>query len=291
MQQVARGNFQIGLPGIGRSDEVGQLALAFNNMISELAAAREREAANIARTAAMQSELTRVARLTTMGQMTASIAHEIKQPLAAIVTNGNAGLRWLARAKPDLDEVRTSLKHIVDDGHRAADVIDGIRAMLRQDDRGKILTDVNQLINETLMLAKNELQMAEVSLRTELSSNLPRVLAHRVQLQLVVRNLIVNGIEAMSAITDRARLLRVQSEFIPPSDVLIAVSDTGTGIDPEIMDRIFDDFFTTKSHGMGMGLSICRSIVTAHGGRLSVSRVYPHGSVFQIVLPAEHSGE
>jgi signal transduction histidine kinase len=290
MQQVAGGNFQLALPGIDRRDEVGQLAATFRNMLSELVAARERETVNDARITAMQSELTRVARLTTMGQMTASIAHEIKQPLAAIVARANAGLRWLARERPDLDEARASLKQIVDDGHRASDVIEGIRAIFSKGDRGKVLLDVNELISEILMLVRGDLRNARVSVRTDLGNNLPGVLAHRVQLQLVFRNLITNAIEAMSTVEDRERLLHLRSEAVEPSSVLLAVSDVGTGIDPKIADRIFDDFFTTKSDGMGIGLSICRSVVTAHGGRLSATHGDPHGSVFQIVLPAAGPG-
>jgi signal transduction histidine kinase len=288
MQHVAAGNFESVLPGLGRRDEIGRLAVAFDSMLAELAAAREREAVDQARTSAMQSELTRVARLTTMGQVAASIAHEINQPLAAIVANGNAGSRWLAIATPNLDEARAAFKRIVTDGHRAGEVIGSIRSIFRKDDQGRAPLDVNELIREVLRLMHVELRNERVSTRTELINELPKVSGNRVQLQLVVRNLIINAIEAMSSVTDRGRVLHVKSEFFGPSGVLVAVADSGPGIDPKSTDRIFDAFFTTKPRGMGMGLSICRSIVEAHGGKLSASPDHPHGSVFQAVLPAAY---
>jgi signal transduction histidine kinase len=290
MQKVAAGNFETDLPGLGRRDEIGRLAAAFNNMVSELAAARQREAVDQARTAAMQAELSRVARLTTMGQMAASIAHEINQPLAAIMANGNASLRWLAHAPANLDEARAASHQIVKDGHRASDIIESIRAIFRKSDEGRVPLDVNELVRDVLMLMQGELQNGRVSVQTELASELPSVLGNPVQLQLVFRNLILNAVEAMSSVTDRGRVLHIRSEM-KPFGARIAVADSGTGIEPERMDRIFDTFFTTKSHGMGMGLSICRSIVQAHGGQLSASSSYPHGSIFEIVLPAANLGE
>jgi signal transduction histidine kinase len=286
MREVAAGNFKSVLPGLGRSDEIGQLAIAFNNMVSELAAAREQEIVEQARTDAIQTELTRVARLTTMGQMAASFAHEINQPLAAIVANGDAGLRWLAKPRPDLEEARAALAFMVEEGHRASDIVGGICALFRKGDHGKAAVDVNELIREMLRLLRAELHTGRVSVRAELLNELPNVSANRVQLQLVFRNLITNAIEAMGSVTDRERVLRVRSQIFKPSGVLVGVTDSGTGIDPNSMNRIFDAFFTTKAHGMGMGLSICRSIVEAHGGQLSASRAHPHGSTFEITLPA-----
>ncbi len=290
MQKVAAGDFEAVLPGRGRRDEIGQLAASFNSMRSELAAARAREVADQARTAAMQSELTRVARLTTMGQMAAAVAHEINQPLAAIVTNGNAGLRWLAHATPNLDEVQAALKRIVQDGHRAGDVIVSIREIFRKEDHEKAVLDVNELIRESLRLSDADLRNARVAVRTELLDAVPDVLANRVQLQLVFRNLFTNASEAMSSITDRERVLYVRSEMSDPSGVRVTVADSGPGIDPESVNRIFDAFFTTKSASMGMGLSICRSIVEAHGGKLLASRGDPHGSIFEITFPAAGDG-
>jgi signal transduction histidine kinase len=285
MQKVAAGNFDAVLPGLGRKDEIGRLAGGFNQMVSQLDAAREREVVDQARTATMQAELTRVARLTTMGRLTASMAHEINQPLAAIVANGNAGLRWLARTPPNFDEAREALDQIVKDGHRASDTIEGIRAIFRRGEERRAPVDVNELIGEVLLLTRAEIQNERISVRTELLNDLPNVVGDRIQLQLVFRNLIVNAVEAMSSVIDRQRVLHIKSAIIP-SGVRLTVTDSGIGIDQDSTDRIFDTFFTTKSHGMGMGLSICRSIVEAHGGKLSASRSHPYGSIFEIELPA-----
>jgi signal transduction histidine kinase len=274
----------------GGRDEIGRLAVAFNEMLAELAKAREREVAEQAHAAAMRSELARVARLTTVGEMAAMIAHEINQPLAAIVANGNAGLRWLKGQTPDLAEAQATLGAIVKDGHRAGEIIGSIRAMLKETAQTKVPLDINELIREVLALTHGELRNHGVRLQTELTVELPLVLADRIQLQQVILNLVVNAAEAMGAVTDRARILRVSSEINDPASVLLTVEDSGTGIDPKDMDRIFDTFFTTKSHGMGMGLSICRSIIESHGGSLSASSGDPHGSVFRAVLPTAGSG-
>ena len=236
------------------------------------------------------SELARVARLTTMGEMTASIAHEINQPLGAIVTSGSAGLRWLTNATPDLEEARASLKRIVNEGHRAGQVISGIRAMLKKGSNAKEPLDVNELIRDVLMLAHGEIENQKIVIRTELEENLSQVLVDRIQLQQVVLNLVMNGIDAMSTLGDRTRVLKLRSGQNGPSGVTLTVEDVGTGIDKNIADRIFEAFFTTKAHGIGMGLSICRSIAVAHGGQLSVSPGHPHGSVFQLDLPIHQPG-
>ena len=268
-------------------DEIGRLAAAFNDMLAELARARERELAEQARKTATQAELARVARLTTMGEMTASIAHEINQPLAAIVANANAGLRWLANAAPNLDETQAALKRIVSDGHRASEVIGSIRAMFKKDDQGRAPLDVNDVIREILALMHGQLESHQVALTTELVDRLPHVPANRVQLQQVILNLAMNAVEAMDAVNGRRRVLRIASETHNPDGVLVTVEDSGIGIAPDDIDRVFDRFFTTKPTGMGMGLSISRSIVEAHGGRLSAVRAHPHGSVFQVFLPAD----
>jgi PAS domain S-box-containing protein len=236
------------------------------------------------------SELARVARLTTMGEMTASIAHEINQPLGAIVTSGSAGLRWLTNATPDLEEARASLRRIVNEGHRASQVISGIRAMLKKGSDAKEPLDVNELVREVLMLAHGEIENRKIVIRTELEENLSQVLVDRIQLQQVVLNLVMNGIDAMSTLGDRARVLKLRSGQNGPSGVTLTVEDVGTGVDNSIADRIFEAFFTTKAHGIGMGLSICRSIAVAHGGQLSVSPGHPYGSVFQLDLPIHQPG-
>jgi PAS domain S-box-containing protein len=235
-------------------------------------------------------ELAEVSRHVTMGAMTASIAHEVNQPLAAVVTNANAGLRWLARPEPDIDEVCLLLKRIVDDGHRAGAVISGIRSMFRKDADERILLSVNELISEVLAVVHGELDSHQVSLQVELHDGLPPVLAEQTQLRQVILNLVMNAVDAMNSVSDRQRVLTVRSESDGPGNVLITLEDTGSGIDPDHMDRIFEAFFTTKAHGMGMGLSICRSIIESHDGQLWVSSRSPHGSIFRAKLPTAASG-
>jgi PAS domain S-box-containing protein len=232
-----------------------------------------------------QAELARVTRLTTMGELVASIAHEINQPLAAVVTNGTAGLRWLNRDKPDLDEARTALSRIVRDGTRAAEVIHGIRALARKSGPQLARLDINDAIQEVLALTRSELQRHGVMLHTELSAGDRPVFGDRVQLQQVLLNLTMNGIEAMSAVTDRPKMLTITSEVVDRGGLLVAVEDTGPGLDPAIAQRIFDPFFTTKPNGMGMGLSICRSIIESHGGRFWASPRVSCGTVFRFTVP------
>jgi PAS domain S-box-containing protein len=236
------------------------------------------------------SELARVVRMTTMGEMTASIAHEINQPLGAIVANGSAGLRWLNHVNPNLEEARANFRRIVKDGNRASQVIDGIRAMLKKGSGSKELLDLNELVLDVLMFAHREIENQKIVVHTELIENLSEVLVDRIQLQQVVLNLVMNGIDAMTTLSNRARILKLRSQQNGPAGVTLTVEDTGIGIDKSIVDRIFDAFYSTKSHGMGMGLSICRSIAVAHGGKLSVSPGHPHGSVFQLELPAQQAG-
>jgi len=231
-----------------------------------------------------RQELAQVSRRTTLAAMSAAIAHEIRQPLGAIVTNANAGLRWLDRSTPDLAEVRDTLKHISADGHRASEVIQSIRAMFAKSDPVGAPLDANELIRETIAMASDELEAAKIDVQLELGQ-LPMIPAHRGQLQQVVLNILTNAAESMHNIDDRARTLRVRSKPFNSAGVALSVQDSGTGIDPEHAERIFDAFFTTKNNGMGMGLAICRSIVEAHGGTLSVSPGVPYGSVFHIVLP------
>jgi PAS domain S-box-containing protein len=238
---------------------------------------------------ASRRELADVSRHTTMGEMAASIAHEVNQPLAALVTNANAGLRWLANAKPDLDQIRAILKNIVDDGHRASAVITGIRSMFRKDAGERSPVSVNDLIGVVLSVVHGELESHRVLLQTVLCEGLPPVIAEQTQLQQVVLNLILNAIDAMNSVTDRDRILIVRSEASESGHVLITVEDSGAGIDSDHMSRLFDPFFTTKAHGMGMGLSICRSIIESHGGKLSVSARNPHGSIFCAKLPTAAS--
>ena len=275
---------------IDRKDEIGQLALAFNTMLEELAAAREREASEQARTVTMQAELERAARFTAMGELAASIAHEINQPLAAIVNNASAGLRWINNRPPNLDEVRLVLGRLVNDGGRCSEIIAGIRAMLKKGSQSRAEIDLNELICGVKNLVQSQLETRGVLIQTQLADDLPRVMADRVQLQQVFLNLFVNAAEAMACISDRERVVNVRSERYDGEGALIAVQDSGIGIDTAHAGRIFDAFFTTKSEGMGMGLSICQSIVQSHGGRMMVSPGNPHGSVFCVILPANGAG-
>lgn len=245
----------------------------------------EHHALRLART-----EVARVTQRMAMDEMTASIVHEIKQPLAAIALNANAGLRWLTRTAPNLDEVRDVLNRLVTDTNRANEVIDGIRSVFKKENQTKARQDVNKLIREVLTLVGSDTEAQHIAVRTQLSDGLREVPANLVQLRQVIVNLITNAIDAMSTVVDRPRVLRLKTEAHEPSYLLITVEDSGIGIDPESMNRIFDPFFTTKSHGMGMGLSICRSIVESHGGRLSVSLGPSHGSIFHVFLPTDLPG-
>jgi signal transduction histidine kinase len=270
---------------LDRRDEIGQLATAFNAMLAELATAREREVADQARNAAMQAEYTRVARFTTMGELAASIAHEINQPLAAVVNNANAGLRWLNNLPPNTEEVRAALRRIVNDGERGGRIIESIRAMLKKGVRERTQLNLNELICDVMRLTQGQFQRHGVSIRSELADDLPSVLADRVQLQQVILNLFMNAAEAMLSIPVRERLVCVRSGKHDGGGALIAVEDSGPGVEPEDANRIFEAFFTTKAEGMGMGLSICRSIVESHGGRITVAKAIPQGTVFQVTLP------
>jgi signal transduction histidine kinase len=220
-----------------------------------------------------------------MGELAASLSHEINQPLGAIVTLGEAGLRWLNRGEPDLDEARNALSSMVRNAERAGGVIRGLRALAKQSGPQMAKLDINDALQEVLTLTRSELQRHGVVLRTEPSAEDRPVFGDRVQLQQVLLNLIMNAVESMSAVTDRPKMLTITSEPIQPDGLLVAVEDTGTGIDPAIADRIFDSFITTKPEGMGMGLSICRSIIAAHGGRISASPRVPYGTVFRFTVP------
>jgi signal transduction histidine kinase len=276
MTTLAKGDTTVEVPGVSRSDEIGAMAAAAqifkHNMV-------ERERA--------QAELARVGRLTTMGELVASIAHEVNQPLTGIVTNGHACLRWLNRDEPDLDEVRHAVSRIMQDGRRAAEVITTLRAMARKSGPQLARLDITGAIQEILVLTRSEFTKSNVMLHADLSTGYRTVFGDRVQLQQVMLNLIMNGIEAMSAVMDRPKVLTISSERAEPGDVLVAVKDTGAGIDPAAADRIFESMFTTKPNGMGMGLSICRTIIEAHAGRLWASPNTPHGAIFQFTLPAE----
>jgi PAS domain S-box-containing protein len=247
------------------------------------AAVRADQAEQALRT--VQAELAHVTRLTTLGELTASIAHEVNQPLAAIVANGDACLRWLNRDVPEFDEVRGAVEGMINDGNRAADVIRRVRTLAKKTDAQKAALSINEVIDEVIQLLQREVLSHRALLRLELASELPPVLGDRIQLQQVIINLVMNGMEAMTPVTDRPRELKILSRC-EADQVLVAVADSGVGIDPEHADRLFDAFFTTKPSGMGIGLSICRSIIEAHGGKLWASCNVGAGATFQFTLPA-----
>ncbi|UPK38091.1 PAS domain-containing protein [Bradyrhizobium sp. 186] len=233
-----------------------------------------------------QGELAHVTRVTTLGELTASIAHEVNQPLAAVVANAEACLRWLDRETPDLAAARRSVEWVINDSCRASEVIRRVRALANKADIERVPLDVNNVIREVIALVQRELTSHRVSLRTELAPALPMILGDRVQLQQVIINLVMNGIEAMQTVTDRPRELVIRSGKDDRHQPLVSVTDCGVGISAENANRLFNAFFTTKSSGLGMGLSICRSIVEAHGGRLSAGRNEGPGATVQFVLPS-----
>ena len=233
-----------------------------------------------------QAELAHVTRVTTLGELTASIAHEVNQPLAALVANAEAGLRWLDREAPDLAAVRRSVEWVINDGIRASEVIRRVRALAKKAEIENVPLGINGAIGEVVALLHRELSLHRVSLRTVLAPNLPTILGDRVQLQQVIINLVMNGIEAMLQVTDRPRELVIRSGQEDTQHVLVSITDCGVGISAEDANRLFNAFFTTKSGGMGMGLAICRSIVEAHGGRLSACRNEGPGATFQFTLPS-----
>jgi signal transduction histidine kinase len=225
----------------------------------------------------------REARLMTGDAVAATIAHEIKQPISAMVTNASAGVRWLDRQMPDLDEAKIAFRQIAADGHRAGAVITSIRAIFKRDTRNRVALDLNELIREALTLAGRDLQQHGIAVQIEASEHRPHIVADRIQLQQVLLNLINNAAESMAS-SDRPRVLCVKSEFHGNSGVKVSVSDTGAGMASQDVDRIFNPLFSTKADGMGMGLSISRSIVEAHNGSLWVAANGPRGAVFQFTL-------
>ncbi len=245
----------------------------------------ERKHAEEARREA-QAELARVSRVTTMGELTASLAHEVNQPIAAAVTNANTCLRWLTRDHPDLEEAREAASRIVKDANRAADIISRVRLLFKKGTPQRELVDVNEVIREMIVLLRGEATRHNISVRTELAADLPQVTGDRVQLQQVMMNLMINSVDAMKEV-DGARELAVKSQRTEKEEVLVSVSDTGVGLPAQQADQIFKAFFTTKPHGTGMGLSISRSIVESHDGRLWASENSPRGTSFYFTLPTK----
>ena len=261
-------------------DEAG--VLSFVGAVMDVTAAKRAEEA----VQAAQAELAHVARMTTLGELTAWIAHEVNQPLAGIVTNGTACLQWLGQKNPALDEARSAVEDMISDAQRAGDVILEIRALSRKTAPKRAPLDINELIHGVVRLVTREAQAHGASVRLELAPTLPAVVGDRVQLQQVVINLVINAIQAMASVTARPRELSIRSRQNEAGHVLIEVADSGHGIGANNADQLFKAFFTTKPAGMGMGLSICRSIIEAHGGNVWASDNTPSGAVFHFTLPA-----
>jgi PAS domain S-box-containing protein len=273
--------FRIDDPKTGQPVSVGNVC----SDITESKRAEDKLRASEQRLTDAQMELARVTRMTTLGELTASIAHEVNQPLAGVIANAEACLRWLDRGTPDLDAVRRSAQWVIADGYRASKVIRRVRALANKADLEKAPLDINDVVREVIALVQRELFSQKVSVRTEFAPALPMILGDGVQLQQVIINLVMNGIEAMQSVTDRPRELAIRSCQDETKQVLVSVTDCGVGISADNANRLFTAFFTTKSSGMGMGLSICRSIMEAHGGRLWATANTPHGATFQFTLP------
>jgi two-component system sensor kinase FixL len=236
-----------------------------------------------------QSALAHAGRVATLGELSASIAHEVNQPLAAIITNGEAALRWMARAEPDLGEARDAVKRVIQDGERASEVIRRIRALTRKNEQNSTVLDLNAVIDESIALVEREIAGHGVTLSLDLDRALPPVQADRIELQQVLINLLLNALQAMDAVPPETRRLALRSFVDESGDACVAVVDSGPGFDSEIAGKLFSAFFTTKDTGMGMGLSICRSIVEASGGRIWATRNAGAGATFHVLLPAQAS--
>ena len=234
-----------------------------------------------------QTELAHVSRVTTMGELAASIAHEVNQPLAGITSNAEAGVRWLAGDLPNLAEAREAIRRIIRDAKRAGDVISRMRTLFQKAPTTKERLHINEAIEDVVILTQSEVRRSKVTLRTELGAGLPTVMGDRVQLQQVIVNLILNAIEAMSTVENRQRDLAIRTEGGEGDEVRVAVRDSGIGFDPLDIERIFDAFHTTKPSGMGMGLAISRSILEAHGGRLWATPNPDFGATLQFILPVQ----
>jgi C4-dicarboxylate-specific signal transduction histidine kinase len=274
-------------------DESGRV-VEFVGAIMDVSAAKQAEQ----ELRQAQTELAHISRVTTLGELTASITHEVNQPVAAVVANAAAGLGWLEAEPPNLDGVRATLDSIIEDAQRAGDIMHRIRALAKKAPLRMARFDVNDAVLDVIAVTRSELVRHGVSLQTQLATGLPLIEGDRIQLQQVILNLILNAVEAMSGIDNGARELRISTGREGPIAVLVTVRDSGPGLDPQSVDRLFEAFYTTKPGGLGMGLAICRSIIQAHGGRLWAIANEPRGAVFQFTLPlerdetgpAEHAG-
>jgi C4-dicarboxylate-specific signal transduction histidine kinase len=281
--EIKRLNDELELRVVERTSQLLMANEDLTREISERQRAEETAAEERGRLVQARADLVHVSRVTTMGELTASLAHEIKQPMSAAMINANACVRWLTREEPAIDEARASAAGVAEEIRRASEIINHIGGLFEKAAPRRESIDINAVIQEMVALLRSEATRYEISIRPELQDRLPKVSGDRVQLQQVLMNLTLNGIDAMKEI-DRARELTIKSEP-GEGELVVSVSDTGTGIAPENEDRIFDAFFTTKSHGIGMGLAISRSIVESHGGRLWVTSNPGPGANFHLTLP------
>lgn len=278
------------LIGAASFEEGGDQGVAFVLDLSERKRAEAEARESERRYREIQTALAHANRVTTMGQLTASISHELKQPIGACGANAEAGLRWLGARSPNLEEARQAFERITKDARRASEIMNRIRGLVKNTPMYKEWVQINEAIGEVITLTRGEAMKNSVSVRMELAEDLPRVQGDRVQLQQAMLNLIINAIEAMSAVDDGPRELTISTGKDEPSAVLVTVRDSGPGVAPENIERVFEPFCTTKAGGMGMGLSICRSIVQAHGGTLRLSANVPRGAVFRFTVPANQDG-
>jgi C4-dicarboxylate-specific signal transduction histidine kinase len=273
------GIYRVRVRGIQeRSEQLALINAKLEQQISERKQAEEalRQA---------QSELAYANRVSSMGELTASLAHEVRQPIAAAITDATTCLRWLSRDQPDLDEARAAASRIVKDGKRASEIVNRVRLLFQKETLQRELVDLNEIIREMVLLLRSETIQFAVSVRTELASDLPKAMGDRVELQQVLMNLMMNSIDAMKD-ADGTRELTIQSQLGDDGQVLISVTDTGVGLPPQQSEKIFNAFFTTKTHGTGMGLRISRSIVESHGGRMWAADNTPRGARFYFTLPS-----
>jgi PAS domain S-box-containing protein len=275
------------LVGQASLDKMSEQGVAFVLDLTERKRAEAEARDSERRYRMVQMELAHANRFATMGQMSASIAHEVRQPIAATATNAAAALRWLGRQPPDLEEVRQALVRIVESSHRAGDIIEQIRALIKKAPPRKDRVDVNEAIREVIELVRGEAASTGVAMQARLADDLPLIHGDRVQLQQVMLNLIINAVEAMSGNTEAARELLITTDAAEPDGVLVSVRDSGPGLAPPVLEHLFEAFYTTKPTGLGMGLSICRSIIDAHGGRLWAEANEPRGTIFWFVTPTQ----
>jgi PAS domain S-box-containing protein len=274
------------LMGAAIFEQSGQQGVAFVLDLSERKETEENLRESEQRYHGAQLELAHANRVATLGQLSASIAHEVNQPISAVVNNASAALRWLGREPPEMEKVRQALSRIIANGNRAGGVISRMRALLKKAPLQKEDVDINEAILEVIGLTREEVTKNDISVRTDFAQRMPHVQGDRAQLQQVILNLIMNGVEALSSVREGRRELIISTDRTPSEGALVLISDSGPGLPPGSVERVFDAFYTTKPGGLGMGLSICRSIIEAHGGRLWAAGNMPRGVTFQFTLPA-----